>query len=128
MQYSHFDGTKITRLVNATTPEGAVVIYMKRVLRDQEHKEWSKENLQKLYDEISEDFAENRANDGTEETEITFALDEVAQWFTNFGWVASQKRGESWKTLDNSWLFNQYLTVLKRMGVKEHSVAIPKFS
>lgn len=127
MQFSHFDGQKNTILVNATNPEGAVVIYMKRVLRDQEHKEWSKENLQKLYDEISESLAENLADNSTKEKETTFCLDEVAQWFSNFGWVASRKRGENWKTLDNSWLFEQYLKVLQRMGVQEHPVAIPHY-
>jgi hypothetical protein len=102
--------------------------YMKRVLRDQDHKEWSKENLQKLYDEISECLAENMANDGTDKTETVFCLDEVAQWFANFGWVASRKRGENWKTLDNTWLFEQYKKVLQRMGVQEHSVKIPSFA
>lgn len=125
MQFSHFNGKSITILVNATNPEGAVTIFMKRVLRDQEHKEWSKENLQKLYDEISESLAENMSNDGTELTETTFCLDEVAQWFTNFGWVASRKKGENWKTLDNSWLFQQYVKTLQKMGVEEHPVKIP---
>lgn len=131
-QFGITDGATLTALVNATSIEGAVNIYLKRILRDEygitpdvDGKLLTAVNLQLAYDDWADTMEENMRNDGYAAGEHVIDLDSMVDNWSNRYWLVEYDVAtDSYVGIRNQLQYDLIEAVFTRKGIKKKSFVI----
>lgn len=131
IQYGIFNGIDLTVLTNATHIEGAINIYLKRILledgykKDSEGKILTKENLQDSYNDWADTMIENMENDGYEAGTYIINMEDMIDNWSNRAWVVTRPNSRSnWEGINNTEQYKLIKAVFERKGIEEKEYII----
>jgi hypothetical protein len=131
-QWAIADGVNLFVLNNATSLEGAINIYVKRILRDEydikpdaEGKLLTKANLQAAYEDWADTMIENMENDGYEPGKYVIDMDGMIDNWSNRYWVAELYLGATtWEAINNQFQYELIRDIFIRKGIEEKEYEI----